>query len=75
MKYKTLNDKILEADSLRDLAEQLWQMMMVPEPTLEEWMLNSARRALEWNGAVIRTGSPEDHVEDLIEVGLLSRLS
>ena len=71
MKYKTINDKTLEADSFQGLAEQLWGLMKFPEPTLEEWMVNSARRSKEWNGAEIRTTSPEDHVRDLIAAELL----
>lgn len=70
-RYVTLNGKTLEAESLRGIAEALWQEMLVPEPTLEAWMLGSARRAKDWNGAVIRTGSPEEHVRDLIAAGLL----
>ncbi len=73
MKYKTLNDKIVSGQSHREVAEALWQLMLVPEPTLEEWMEGSARRAHEWNGATIRTTTPEDHVEDLIAAGFLER--
>jgi hypothetical protein len=62
----------LEAESLRGLAEALWHEMLVPDPTLEDWMAGSARRANMWNGAIVRTSSPEDHVRDLIEAGLLT---
>jgi len=41
---------------------------------LEEWMQGSARRARDWNGAIIRTSSAEDHVRDLIEAGILTPL-
>lgn len=71
-RYITLNGETLEAPSLQGIAEALWQMKLVPEPTLEEWMLGSAIRAKNWNGAVIRTSSPEEHVQDLIEAGFLS---
>jgi hypothetical protein len=74
MRYKTLNGKTLEADSLRGIAEALWQLMLVPEATLKEWMEGSARRAQVWNGSVIRTSSPEEHVRDLIAAGLLTPL-
>ncbi len=73
-RYQTLDGKPLEAENLRGIAEALWQMMLVPPPTLEEWMQGSAKRAKDWNGAVIRTGSPEEHVRDLIEAGLLTPL-
>jgi hypothetical protein len=71
LKYKTPDGKTLEAESLRGLAEVLRQEMFIPDPTLEEWMIGSARRAKIWCGAVVRTSSPEDHVRDLIEAGLL----
>jgi hypothetical protein len=74
LRYKTLNDKTLEADSLRGIAEALWSLMLVREPTLEEWMIGSAKRAKMWNGSVIRTSSPEEHVRDLVEAGLLTPL-
>jgi hypothetical protein len=70
LRYKTLDGKALEAEILRGLAEALWQEM-IPDPTLEEWMVGSAKRAKMWNGSVIRTSSPEDHVRDLIDAGLL----
>ena len=74
LRYKTPDGKPVEADSLRGLAEALWQEMFVPEPTLEEWMQGSARRAKLWNGSAIHTTSPEDHVRDLIAAGLLTPL-
>lgn len=75
MKFRAPNDIIVEGDSHREVAEALWHLMMVPEPTLEEWMVGSARRAKEWDGSLIRTTSPEEHVEDLIAAGFLTRLS
>ena len=74
MKFKAPNDIIVEGQSHREVAEALWKLMMVPEPTLEEWMAGSARRAMDWDGSVVRTTSPEDHVEDLIAAGFLTRL-
>jgi hypothetical protein len=74
LRYKTPDGKPLEAESLRGLAEALWHEMLIPEATLDEWMPGSARRAHMWNGSTIRTSSPEDHVRDLIEAGLLTPL-
>lgn len=71
MKYRTQTGELLEAASLRQLAELLWQTKFDPEPTLEEWMAGSARRAAMYNGCVIRTSSPEAHVEDLIRAGYI----
>lgn len=65
---------MLEAESLRQLAEILWQTKFIPEPTLEEWMRGSAKRAAMWDGSVIRTCSPEAHVKDLIAAGFLTRI-
>lgn len=74
MKYKTLNDKVVEGETLRDIAEALRHMVFVPDASIEEWMTGSAKRAREWDGSVIRTTSPEDHVRDLIEAGFLKPL-
>ena len=73
-RYRNIDGKTLEADSLQGVAEALWQMMLVPPPTLEEWMEGSARRAANWNGSAVRTSSPEEHVQDLIAAGLLAPL-
>jgi hypothetical protein len=35
-------------------------------------MIGSAQRAKNWNGAIIRTSSPEEHVQDLIDAGVLT---
>lgn len=72
MQYQTQDGKLLEAASLRQLAEALWQSKFDPEPTLEEWMAGSARRAAIYDGSVIRTCSPEAHVEDLIRAGYVT---
>ena len=74
MKVRTQDGEVLEAESLRQLAEILWQTKFIPEPTLEEWMRGSAKRAAMWDGSVIRTCSPEAHVKDLIAVGFLTRI-
>ena len=74
LRYKTPDGKPLEAESLRALAEALWREMKFPDPSLEEWMRGSAARAKNWNGAVIRTTSPEEHMLDLIAAGILMPL-
>lgn len=72
MKYRIVDTgEVLEANGLRHLAEILWQTKFNPEPTIEEWMAGSARRAAMWDGSVIRTASPEAHVEDLLACGFL----
>lgn len=75
MRYRTIDGVIVEADSLHGIAEQLWAQVMVPEPTIEEWMRQSAERARLWNGSRLSTASPEDHVRDMIATGLLTPLS
>lgn len=72
MRYRTQDGELLEAESLRQLAEALWQSKFDPEPTLEGWMAGSARRAALYDGSVIRTSSPEAHVEDLIRAGYVT---
>ncbi len=37
-----------------------------------EWMRASARRCPAYDGSVIRTISPEAHVEDLIRAGFVT---
>lgn len=72
MKYRTEAGELLEAASLRQLAERLWQTKWEPEPTLEEWMHASARRCAIYDGSVTRTTTPEEHVEDLIRIGVVT---
>ena len=74
MKYKTQNGELLEAENLRQLAEKLWRSKFNPEPSIEEWMDGSARRGAMYDGSVIRTSSPEAHVEDLIRAGFITRI-
>ena len=70
-KFTTLDGHILEADSLEGIARQLWQLKLIPEATLEEWMLGSAKRAKDWNGAEVSVNSPDEHVADLVRCGVL----
>lgn len=72
MKYRTQDGELLEAESLRQLAEVLWRTKFDPEPTLDAWMAGSARRAAMYDGSVIRTADPEAHVEDLIQAGYVT---
>lgn len=73
MRYETMDGMVIEADTLAQVAEALWNSMIMPDDSLDEWMVNSAKRAAMWNGSVIRTASPEAHVEDLISAGFLRR--
>lgn len=72
MKYRTEAGELLEAASLRQLAEILWQTKWNPEPTLEEWMQASARRCAVYDGSPVRVTTPEEHVEDLIRLGVVT---
>lgn len=69
MKYKVMGEEVLEAASLRQLAETMWQTKRFPEPTLQAWMEAQARRLREWNGKSARTDSPEIFIQDLIAAG------
>lgn len=75
MRYKTIDGVIVEAESLHDIAEELWGQVMVPEPSLEAWMRQSADRARLWNGSILSTTSPEEHIRDMISAGLLTPLA
>lgn len=71
MKYQMLDEEAFEAANHEEAAHVLWQMMFIPEPTIEEWMLGSAKRAKMWNGADVPVGSLEEHVEGLIKAGII----
>lgn len=73
MRFKTMDGMLLEAEGFQQLAEALWQSAFDPEPTIEEWMHSSAKRAAMYNGSVIRTESPTAHVEDLIQAGFITQ--
>ena len=75
MKYRVQDGEVLEATSLRHLAELLWHTQFMPVPSLEAWMRGSAERVAKYNGTVIRTSSPEDHITDLIAAGFITPLS
>lgn len=75
IRVKTPNGKEIEAPTLHDVAVQLWQMVMVPEPTLEDWMRENAARAQAWDGSVLPVDSPDAHVRAMIACGHLELLS
>lgn len=69
MKYRYQDGFEFEADSPQEIAEKLWQSKFVPDATLEQWMEGFARRAQMMDGAIIRTSSVEELVEDLFRTG------
>ena len=71
MKYRMLNGKIVGADSPRQLAEIMNEMVMTPAETLEDWMKESAKRAQIYSGSIIRC-TIEEHIEDLIAAGFIT---
>ena len=74
MQYPTLAGVRLRAISHADLAEARWHSQFSPPETMQEWMQGSAERAQMWNGAILRTDTPENHVDDLIAFGFLERV-
>ena len=74
LKYQALNGKVFEGESAKHLATALWESQFVPEPTLQDWMLESAKRVAMWDGTVIRTKNVEAHIEDLIRCGFLKKV-
>lgn len=72
MKYRAMDGYELEAESLQQLAEKLWQSELVPDTSIEAWMAGSAKRAAIYNGSVISTASVEEHVRDLIRAGFVT---
>ena len=71
MEYRTLDGAKFTAGSYEELATQLWHSQFIRPATLEEWMNGSAERARLWNGAELRTDSPEHHIEDMLAAGLI----
>lgn len=74
MQYRTLDGARFTASSHAELAEALWHSQFSPPETMQEWMQGSAERAQMWNGAILRTDTPENHVDDLIAFGFLERV-
>lgn len=72
MRYRSLDGRAYEADSLEALALSLWQTKFMPEPTIKAWMEGSAERARVYSGAEIRTDTPDHHIQDLITHGFLT---
>lgn len=72
MNYRMLNGKIVGADSPRQLAEIMNEMVMSQADTLEEWMEASAKRAQIYSGSIIRCTTVEEHIEDLIAAGFVT---
>lgn len=70
-KFTTLDGNTLEAEDLQGIAEQLWRMKFIPEATIEDWMLGSAKRAKDWCGEDVSVASVDEHVRDLVRVGVL----
>ena len=75
MKYRYMDGFEFEAENAREAAEKLWASKFVPEATLEDWMAGMARRCQMWDGSIIRTGSPEELVEDLIARGFMAQVA
>ena len=72
MKYRLLDDFEFEAATPLEACETLRGQLMVPEPTIEEWLKGSAFRAKQWSSAMLPTDNPEHHIEDMIAAGLLT---
>lgn len=74
LEYKTMDGKIFKGETAEDLATALWKSKFIPEPTLQDWMQESAKKAAMWDGTVVRTKDIETHIEDLIRFGFLKKV-
>lgn len=74
MKYRAMDGYEIEAEDYQELAEKLWQSMFIPDDNIQNWMVNSAKRAAIYNESVIRTDTVEHHIQDLIEAGFISKI-
>lgn len=71
MVIKTIDNKIITGDSPGDVCHKLWRSMLKPNKTITLWMLGNAKRALNWNGALVRTSSLSAHLTDLIRYNIV----
>ncbi len=75
MRYRYFDGYEFEANGPMEIATALWQSKFVPEATLEEWMIGFAKRLKMWDGTVVRTGSVDELVDDLLTGGHLVAIS
>lgn len=75
MRVKTFDGIVIEGDTFEDIANALWQQVLVPEPSLHDWMVENAQRAEMWDGTVLPVSSVEDHIRAMIAAGHLVELS
>lgn len=75
MRFRTADGVVIEGATFEDIASALWQQVLVPEPTLHDWMVENAQRAEMWDGAVLPVSSVEDHIRAMIAAGHLVELS
>ena len=66
MKIRTLDNKIFEGKDAQEICEMLWKSMFMPDENFELWMEGSARRAKNWNGALISCVNAQEHLDGLI---------
>lgn len=71
MRYRYFDGFEFEAKGPMEIATALWKSKFVPEATIEEWMEGFARRLKMWDGTVLRTGSVDELVTDLLTGGHL----
>lgn len=75
MRFRTADGVVIEGATFEDIANVLWQQVMVPEPSLHDWMEENAKRAEMWDGTVLPVSSVEDHIRAMIAAGHLVELS
>lgn len=74
MKYQFIDGAKFEANSLDELAHALWKSKFIPEPSIEEWMIASASRAIIYDGSVLRTSSTDAHIQDMMACGFVKEI-
>lgn len=75
MRYRYFDGFEFEANDFMEIATALWQSKFIPDPTLDEWMQGFAKRLEMWDGTVVRTGSVDELVTDLLTTGHLVVIS
>ena len=67
MKIESIDGVVFTGVDASDICRQIWRGSFVFDKTFKDWMRISSYHANQWNGALVRTDTAENHLADLIE--------
>lgn len=73
-KYKTLDGKIVEANSDKQLIEKLREDSFTESTDLKDFMVQTSRRCYEYDKSNIRIDTHENFINDMIKGGFLTKI-